>query len=139
MSIFFGTYQALTNAYQQVDNVTPRDTDGMEMAVKDRPDGMWLRISIVPTNTTPITLGLQGEDESKTTLQIDILYPKNKGVKVPYEKADEFASYFTAGKGLVYNNAEVKVINATLSPQYEVDGYIVYTLMVYTYTRYNRS
>lgn len=129
--------KALINAVLSVDNVTPC---GMPAAELDEyPDGLWLQLFNLRAESSPVTLGDAGEDNHPGVLQIDINYPKGKGTGDVLSKADEFASFFTAGKSLLYNTQEVKVLSSSLSPGRYVGGYYRVSLSINYYARTTRS
>lgn len=134
---FTAIEQALITAVQSVDNVTPCGMPGAELA--EYPDGLWLQLFNMRADSTPVTLGDAGEDNHAGFLQIDINYPKGQGTGDVLGKADEFASFFTAGKSLLYNTQEVKVISCSLSSGRYVGGYYRVSLTVNYYARTTRS
>lgn len=129
--------KALIKAVRQVDNTTPMGYPNDEL--EDKPDGLWLQLHNLRSTSVPVTLGDVGEDNHPGLLQIDINYPQNKGSKQVLLKADEFASFFTAGKSLSYNAQEVKVLSSSLSPGRYVGGYYRVSLTVNYYARTTRA
>ena len=134
---FIEIEKALIQSALSVDNTTPASFPNKEL--KDTPDGLWLQFNNVRSESNPATLGDAGEDNHLGFFQIDINYPANKGSKAVLEKADQFSSYYTAGKSLVYNAQEVKVLSCSLSPGRYVGGYYRTSLTVNYYARTTRS
>lgn len=129
--------KALIAAVLVVDNTTPTQMPGTDLS--NKPDSLWLAIHNLRAESIPVTLGNAGEDNHPGILQIDINSPKNKGTKLVLEKGDEFAAFFTAGKALLYNAQEVKVLSSSLSPGRYVGGYYRISLSVSYYARTTRS
>lgn len=136
-SNYINIEKALIKAVRQVDNTTPMGYPNDEL--EDKPDGLWLQLHNLRSTSVPVTLGDVGEDNHPGLLQIDINYPQNKGSKQVLLKADEFASFFTAGKSLSYNAQEVKVLSSSLSPGRYVGGYYRVSLTVNYYARTTRA
>jgi hypothetical protein len=128
---------ALVKAAEAVDSVTPMGKPGFELS--DTPDGLWIQLHNVRVQTLPATLGDKGEDNNSGFLQIDFNYPKGKGTGIILQKADEFANYFTAGKALLYNAQEVKVVSTSLSSGRYVGGYYRLSLTITYYARTTRN
>lgn len=129
--------KALIKAVESVDSVTPMGHPNKEL--KTLPSGLYLQVNNVRAGSDPVTLGDEGEDEHLGFLQIDINYPKDKGTKAVLEKADEFSSFFTAGKSLLYNQQEVKVLSSFAGPGRYVGGYYRISLTVNYYARTTRQ
>ena len=128
--------KALIDAALAVDAVTPMGFPNN--LLKDPPDGLWLQLHNIHAESTPATLGNVGEDNHPGLFQIDINYPQNKGSGVSLAKADEFATFFTAGKSLLYNAQTVKVLSSTLDPARYVGGYYRLSFTVKYYARTTR-
>ena len=131
--------KALVSAVLSVDNVTPIQLPGQTIDDADKPNGLWLALHNMRAQSEPVTLGDAGEDNHPGFLQIDINYPKQQGTKQVLIKADEFASFFTAGKALIYNTQQVKVLSSSLSPGRYVGGYYRVSLTINYYARTTRT
>ena len=129
--------KALIGAVRSADATTPRGYPNEEL--EDKPDGLWLQIHNMRSESTPVTLGDAGEDNHPGFLQIDINYPQNKGSKEVLAKADTIAAFFTAGKSLSYNSQEVKVLSCSVTPGRYVGGYYRVSVTVNYYARTTRS
>ena len=129
--------KALIAAAKAVDNTTPmgHPNDPLE----NPGPALWLQLHNLRVESLPATLGTQGEDNHPGILQIDINYPQNKGAGIPLQKADEIASYFTAGKRLESNGQQVIVKSTTLSPARYVGGYYRISVDVNYYSRTMRT
>ena len=131
--------KALIAALKVVDAVTPRSFPNSEIKEEDKPDGLWLQLNNLRVESRPVTLGNRGEDNHPGLFQIDINYPANRGTKDILLKADEIISYFTAGKSLLYNTQEVKVLSTTLDPGRYVGGYYRVSVTINYYARTQRT
>jgi len=129
--------KALIAAVESVDSTTPLGHPNKEL--KTPPSSLWLQLNNVRSITEPATLGDEGEDNHLGFLQIDINCPKDKGTKDVLEKADEFSSFFTAGKSLLYNQQEVKVLSCSLGAGRYVGGYYRISLTINYYARTTRQ
>lgn len=129
--------KALIAAVESVDSVTPLGHPNKEL--KTIPEGLYLQLNNMRALSEPVTLGDEGEDQHLGYLQIDINYPKDKGTKDVLEKADEFSSFFTSGKSLLYNQQEVKVLSCSLGAGRYVGGYYRISLTVNYYARTTRQ
>ena len=138
-SNFIEIEKALIVAVETVDSTTPTSFPNNELV--NKPDGLWLKVSNLHSETTPVTMGDGGEDNHRGILQIDINYPANKGSGASLGKADEFSDYFKAGKALLYNAQCVKIISCSLNPANParyVGGYYRLTLSINYYARTTR-
>ena len=133
---YTGIEKALIKAVRAVDNDTPREYPGKMLSSK--PDSMWLSLHNKRGKSDPITLGDKGEDNHPGFLQIDINTPKNKGSGEGLSKGDEFISFFTAGKLLVYNMQNVRVLSSSLSSGRYVGGYYRISVTITYYSRTQR-
>ena len=128
--------KALINAVKSVDAVTPCGHPNDEL--EDKPDGLWLQLHNMRSESTPVTLGDKGEDNHPGFLQIDINFPQNRGSKDVLVKADEFAAFFTAGSVLSYNSQKVIVLSSSVSPGRYVGGYYRTSITVNYFARTTR-
>lgn len=131
--------KALVAAVNTVDASTPRGYPNKPLPDDDKPDGLWLQLHNMRSESTPVTLGDAGEDNHPGFLQVDINYPQNKGSKQVLAKADTIAAFFTAGKTLSYNAQEVKVLLCSVGPGRDVGGYYRVSVTVNYYARTTRS
>lgn len=129
--------KALIAGVRTVDAVTPIAYPNNELETK--PDGLWLQLHNMRSESAPATLGDAGEDNHPGFLQIDINYPSNKGAKEVLSKADELAAYFVAGRALLYSAQIVKVLSCSLTQGRYVGGYYRVSLTVTYYARTTRS
>ncbi len=129
--------KALVAGVLSVDSSTP--TGYPNSPLTSEPDGLWIQLHNLRGESDPVTIGTYGEDNHPGVLQIDINYPKNKGTGTVLEKADELASFFTAGKSLVYNTQKVKVLSCSVGPGRYVGGYYRVILSITYYARTTRS
>lgn len=132
--------KALIAAVLSVDNTTPIGYPNRPLPDADKPaDGLWLQLSNMRAQSSPVTLGDVGEDNHPGFLQIDCNYPQNKGSKQVLAKADEFAAFFTAGRSLSYNAQAVKVLSCSVGPGRDVGGYYRVSVTVNYYARTTRT
>lgn len=137
---YFAIEKALVDAVRLVAGATPTGWPAKELVPEEIPaDSLWLQCYNQPSGTAPATLGDQGEDECRGFFQIDINVPKNKGTGEALNKADEFASAFTAGKSLFYNAQEVRITRTSLSPGRYVGNFYRVSLSVFYYARKVRN
>lgn len=129
--------KALITELSAVDSTTPRGYPNDEL--EDKPDGLWLQLHNLRVESIPVTLGDAGEDNHSGIFQVDLNYPVNKGTKDILAKADIYTDFFTAGKTLVYNGQEVKVLSSSLTPGRYVGGYYRISFTVNYYARTTRS
>lgn len=132
---------ALIQGVKEADptNTAPMGYPNAILSPTERGDGLWLQLHNVRGLSQPVTLGQHGEDNHTGFLQIDISFPENKGTYEVLQKADKYASYFTAGKDLVYNAQNVKVLSTSLSNERYVGGYYRISLTVNYYSRTQRN
>lgn len=128
---------ALIQAVETLDAATPKGYPNKQL--KDPPNSLWLAMHNMRANSRPVTLGDAGEDNHDGIFQIDINVPESEGSGNATNKADVFASFFTAGRALVYNGQNVRVISSSLSPGRYVGGYYRLSLNVRYYARTVRS
>lgn len=126
------------NAVKEISGTTPIAFPNKELPVESK-EGMWLQVSNVRGESQPVTLGSDGEDNHPAFIQIDINYPKGKGSGLVLDKADEFLSYFTAGKTLTYNSQWIKVTSTSLSGDRYVGGFYRVSVTIYYYARTKRN
>lgn len=131
--------KGLIAAAKTVDSVTPMGHPNDDLADEDKGQALWLQLHNLRAISNPVTLGDQGEDNHPGVLQIDINYPEGKGSKQVLSKSDEFASFFTAGKSLLYNAQEIKVLSCSVGPGRYVGGYYRVSVTVNYYARTVRS
>jgi len=139
VSNYLDIEKALITAYKAVGTLVPTGYPGAELEDGDKPDGLWCHVHNVRSESTPVTLGDQGEDNHPGFMQIDINYPKGKGSGDLLVKADEIALAFPSGRALTYNGQEVKVLSTTLGPGRYVGGYYRISLTINYYARTQRN
>lgn len=105
-------------------------------AVGDAP--VWTSFILLPTQPNVITFGMNGEDEERSLLQIDINVPKGKGEKPLFDVLSKLQSFFTAGRVLSYNNGTATIISCGASPGRFVDNWWRRSVTVYFYARTTR-
>ncbi len=131
--------RALIQAVLVADTVTPKQMPGTLLTGNDKPDGLWLGIYNIRGQSKPVTLGSEGEDNHPGVFQIDVNYPKDRGVGVVLSKVDELGSFFYAGRTITANGQSVMVRSCSLGPGRYVDGYYRTSLSVYYYARTART
>ena len=131
--------KALVAAAISVDGITPTGYPNVELTDSEKGGGLWIQLHNMRSESVPATLGDAGEDDHRGFLQIDINYPQHKGSGPALSKADEFSSFFVAGKALMYNSQEVRVLSSSLSSGRYVGGYYRLSLTVNYYARTARA
>lgn len=83
----------------------------------------WAFVYYIPNIPSVATLGDAGEDAVDGLLQIDLNYPLRQGEGAVLQMSSRLASFFTAGKGLTYEDVKVKVLGCGHRPGREEDGW----------------
>lgn len=99
----------------------------------------WVALFLLPGGTSVASLGIGGTDAHRGILQIDLNHPSQTGEGDILADADTVASYFTAGRRLVYNAQEVIVRSCGRSRGRMVDGWYRISLTVDWYAQTPRS
>lgn len=140
MSNYYDIERAVVKAVTDAQPGVPTGFPGNELQHEQQDsDTLWLQVHNLRAGSEPVTLGDKGEDDHRGVLQIDINAPKGKGSAEALQKADELAGLFTAGKSLLYNAQEVRVIRATVSPGVYVGNFYRLVLSVFYYARTVRN
>lgn len=126
-------------AVKEVDSTTPTGHPNRRLADKKKGQGLWLQLHNICGDSSPVTLGDQGEDNHPGILQIDINYPEGRGSKQVLAKADAFVGFFTAGKALLYTAQEIRILSSSIGPGRYVGGYYRVSVSVNYYSRTFRS
>lgn len=104
-----------------------------------RPAGAaWYRVSFLPIDKVPASLGTTGLDEQTGILQIDLNAPRNKGDGDLYSLADTITSHFRSGRVVATTGVNTVVTRSTASPGRVVDDDFRLSISIYYRTRTNR-
>lgn len=79
----------------------------------------WAKLTVIPSQPSPIEIGAVLTDEIIGIAQIDLFYPSDKGRGAALKKADEIIAIYQRNKTFTYNNAQVRVSSSGLSRQSE--------------------
>lgn len=103
---------------------------GIPMAFQNLPfqgkpeDGSeWGAAFILPYPSAPVTMGAEGEDTHGGILQIDLNYPLLSGTGAARAKADEVATFYTAGKPLSHRTFKGWIRSCSVGQGREVNGH----------------
>lgn len=128
----------LFTSVRLTDTTTPRQFTGAALTEADK-SGLWLNLHHMRAASNVATLGAGGQDNHKGLLQVDVNVPMNQGSKEALEKADEIASYYTAGKRLSTGEVpRVVVVNTTISTGRETGQFYRVSVTMEYYARTKR-
>lgn len=98
----------------------------------DKPKGAepWGAAFILPYPSSPVTMGAEGEDTHGGILQIDLNYPLLSGTGAARAKADEIASFYTAGKPLAHRLFKGWIRSCSVGQGREVNGHWKVTINI---------
>jgi len=75
----------------------------------------WMKLDFLHTPAYTTTLGVGGEDEQVSILQIALNYPLLTGQKALYEAYDLLRNHYVAGKSLTYSGTTVKILRCGIT------------------------
>lgn len=96
---------------------------------------LWLKASIVRGVTTPVTMGIIGEDNHNGFLQIDVAVPINSGVGLVTNIAGDIKKLYPAGRAI----GLVVVQASSVSSGRVSGGWYKLSVTVYFYSRIARN
>lgn len=98
-------------------------------------NNLWLKASIVRGVTTPVTMGVIGEDNHNGFLQIDVAVPVNTGVGLVAKIAGDIKALYPAGAKI-----GLAVVQASsVSSGRVAGGWYKLSVTVYFYSRIARN
>lgn len=95
---------------------------------------LWLKFNVVRGNTTPATLGLQGQDNHNGFVQIDVNVPTGLGTGQVLKVADKIKKYYRAG----LNVGPATVGSSSVSSGRFVGSWYRVSVTVFYYSRIAR-
>lgn len=101
--------------------------------------GLWIGVSYLPTNPTPVSLGDNGEDELRGLVQLDVNVPTDTGEAAQLMALASLEEVFIPGVVFKYNSQSVKVLSAARSSGRLVGNDWRVSLSIYFSARYQRS
>ena len=91
----------------------------------------WARLFIVPADSSPATLGVNGEDFHTGFMQVDFNTELGNGRAALIAYAQAMRDEFVAGKGYTRDSQNVRVVSTQRSSIREVDGYLRLSVTVF--------
>lgn len=132
-------YSALTQGVLDCGLGLPTGFENAPFPDKPTDGSPWASVFILPNQPSVATLGDEGEDAHDGIMQIDLNYPLGKGDGLQRAKADHVASFFKAGKRLLYQGVFVTVASCGRSRGREVDGWYRVSMTVTWFARVPRN
>lgn len=98
---------------------------GYENVTFDKPvaPNPWAYAFNLPVNSSPATLGDQGEDEHKGIWQIDLNFPMREGEVAVNLVAGLVRTYFRAGRKFINGSSKVTITSCSRSRGREAEGF----------------
>lgn len=100
--------------------------------------GLWFAVHYMPSKPTQATLGLGGEDELRSILQIDVNVPSNSGEKTQLEELSFLEDTYPSGHVLTYEGQSATVLSCARSNGRLVNADWRVSLSIYLRSRYPR-
>jgi len=73
------------------------------------PKTAWAEVVFLDVGNNPFTLGDNGLDEIFGIMQVNLLYPKDRGSRDVKLKADQFLTQYRTGKSFTHNGVTVDI------------------------------
>ena len=102
-------------------------------------DTPWIQVYHDPDQPTVATLSGIGEDEHRGGFNLNLYYPKGRGVADINAKADELMAYYQAGARFTHGGQEVGILSCGRSGGRTVDGWWSITVTIDYWARTTRS
>ena len=129
--------KAIFKALHDVGLNLPEVHENVEPDIGEAP--IWIRVTYIPNEPTPVTLGVQGEDDMEGVLQIDLNIDSGKGSGDLFPLVDQLRNHFTAGRIFAYDGQEVTIRSCGRSVGRTVDSYYRIPVSVIWYSRIQRN
>jgi len=129
--------KAIYKALKDLNLGLPESHENVEPSIGTAP--IWIRVSYIPNEPTPVTLGLQGEDDMEGILQIDLNIDSGKGTGDLFPIVDQLRNHFTAGRIFAYDGQEVTIRSCGRGVGRMVDSYYRIPVSVIWYSRIQRN
>lgn len=103
------------------------------------PGGLWFSVHYLPSPPTSVTLGLNGEEELRAILQIDVNVPTDSGEKEQMAAVHALEAFYVPGQVLAYQGQTSRVLKCARSNGRVVNSDWRVSVSIYTLSRYNRG
>ena len=136
MTVHFNIIKALADSVTAltIPELVAIPIEQPNMVLSSYPD-LWLKLSIVPAEAFPVTLGINGDDNHNGYLQIDVNVPVNTGDGLVNLVAGKIKREYPAGR----NIGQVVVGSSSVSPARVVGAFYRVSVTVSYYSRIARS
>jgi len=98
----------------------------------------WARVSNLPAQPEPASIGVDGDDSHTGVFQISLMYPLNTGRSAILSKADAIATVFYPGASFTYSGQSVTVSSCGITPARRVDNWFAVYVSVNWFARVSR-
>lgn len=99
---------------------------------------LWTHFIYLPGQPVPATIGINGEDEERGLLQIDINVPAESGEKHLFSAIQTLQNFFTAGRVVSYNGSSATILSCGSSSGRLVDTWYRRSITIQYYSRTTR-
>lgn len=131
MSTFFNDMQAALDARLDAMDSTP--VAWPNVPYEPAAATVYYRPNFIPGETSQVTLGAAGQDETNAIYQIDVIVPRGTGRP---SQLDTVADHFKRGTVLTYNGTSLRVRSVSIGPAI-LEGawyFVPVSINVQTYT-----